>query len=165
MNDRQIRRFCRRITAKCPRAFRSRLKGELKAHIADFLQEHPDADEAALAAHIGQPEEYAAAFVDGMSETECRSLLRRRRLIRGTVIAAALLILATACVTVWQLTKRSATTPIYYVEEYIGGNGRGMEHTETVWYVGDEVIHVPVTTATTQPTASAPPDSPQEYNW
>ena len=165
MNNRQIRRFCRRIAAKCPQAFRSRLTGELKAHIADFLQEHPDADEAAVAAHIGQPEEYAAAFVDGMSETECRSLLRRRRLIRGTVIAAALLILATACVTVWQLAKHSAATPIYYIEKYISGTGKGMEHTETVWYIGDEVIHVPVTEPTAQSIASDPPDSPQEYNW
>lgn len=154
MNDRQIRRFCRRIAAKCPRAFRSRLTGELKAHIADFLQEHPDADEAAVTAHIGQPEEYAAAFVDSMSETESRSLLRRRRFVQIISVILIILVLLAAGWGIYHAILFKKEGKMMFYKIYTSG-----QLTKSAWVTPDgEYVSYesrPTTAPTTQEAGSA----------
>ena len=76
----------------------------LKADIQEYISDHPDAAEADLLAHFGEPEEYAAEYITTMPLCEKKKIISAKKRIAFAVIVgllAALLIwgIGVACTT------------------------------------------------------------------
>ena len=77
---RQIHRYCRQIRGwlPCPAKEKNAILAQIKINIADYQNQNPDADFAAIAAHFGTPQSIASSYVDLMDTGELLRKLRRR---------------------------------------------------------------------------------------
>ena len=76
--------------------YRRSVIASLKADIQEYISDNPDATEADLLAHFGEPEEYAAEYMTTMPLCEQQKIISAKKRIVIAVIAgllAALLIL------------------------------------------------------------------------
>lgn len=59
----------------------------IRETVQEFVQEHPDADVAAIQAQLGTPQEIAAAYVENMETAAVLKGLRIRRRVLFAVCA------------------------------------------------------------------------------
>jgi len=84
-----LRRYYREIRSflPCLRRDKKRILSEIRNSIAQYREEHPDADFGQIEAHFGKPQAIAAACVDGMNTCALLNTLRvRRRILLSFVI-------------------------------------------------------------------------------
>ena len=75
----------------CSRKLKKRCIFDLKADVAEFLEQNPQADFAAVQTRFGSPRQIAAAFVE---EADTEALLRRLRIRRWIVTAISVVTIA-----------------------------------------------------------------------
>ena len=116
--NRQIHRYCRQIRGwlPCPAKEKNAILAQIKINIADYQNQNPDADFAAIAAHFGTPQSIASSYVDLMDTGELLRKLRIRRKITAIILILAAIILVT-----WTGTVIWAT-----IREIINTNGYGI---------------------------------------
>ena len=65
--ERAARRYCRKVRSWLPGGkMRRYVMTQIRETVQEFVQEHPDADVAAIQAQLGTPQEIAAAYVENM---------------------------------------------------------------------------------------------------
>lgn len=82
--------------------YRRSVIASLKADIQEYISDNPDATEADLLAHFGEPEEYAAEYMTTMPLCEQKKMISAKKRIGIAVIVgllAALLIWGVATYT------------------------------------------------------------------
>ena len=61
--ERAARRYCRKVRSWLPGGkMRRYVMTQIRETVQEFVQEHPDADVAAIQAQLGTPQEIAAAY-------------------------------------------------------------------------------------------------------
>ena len=80
---------------------------QIRETVQKFVQEHPDADVAAIQAQLGTPQEIAAAYVENMETAAVLKGLRIRRRVLFAVCATMLAILISWTVLVTVETARA----------------------------------------------------------
>ena len=95
--EKEIRRYCRAVSSwlPCPRNEEKDILEKLKLSIADYQEQNPDADFAAIKALFGTPQTVAAAYVDMMDTAELLRKLRIRRRVLTIVLILAAIVLVT----------------------------------------------------------------------
>lgn len=92
--NRAARRYCRSVRSWLPSGkMRRTIMTQIKDTVNEFIQQHPDADDEAIQAQLGSPQEIATAFVENMGAAEVLKGLRVRRRILAAVLAALFIIL------------------------------------------------------------------------
>ena len=90
-----------RCCLRCPRAARKRFLGEVEAVMMDYLEENPDADYAALCAHLGTPWELAFTVYEIVPPKELKSYRRKRIAL---LVLLILLVMVVFGVVIWKVT-------------------------------------------------------------
>ena len=63
--ERAARRYCRKVRSWLPGGkMRRYVMTQIRETVQEFVREHPDADDAAILAQLGTPQEIAAAYVE-----------------------------------------------------------------------------------------------------
>ena len=87
---------------------------QIKDTVNEFVQQHPDADDAAIQAQLGSPQEIATAFVENMGAAEVLKGLRVRRRILTAVLAVLLIMLLSwTCLVVRATIREDARADAY----------------------------------------------------
>ena len=116
--NRQIHRYCRQIRSwlPCPAKEKNAILAQIKINIADYQNQNPDADFAAIAAHFGTPQSIASSCVDLMDTGELLRRLRIRRRITAIILILAAIILVTWLGSVaWAIYDEILSSNAYYV--------------------------------------------------
>ena len=116
--EKEIRRYCRAVSSwlPCPRNEKKDILEKLKLSIADYQEQNPDADFAAIKAHFGTPQTVAAAYVDMMDTAELLRKLRIRRRVLTIVLILAAIVLVTWLGTVaWAIIEEINSSNAYGV--------------------------------------------------
>lgn len=119
--ERVARRYYRKVRSWLPGGkMRRYVMTQIRETVQEFVQEHPDADVAAIQAQLGTPQEIAAAYVENMETAAVLKGLRIRRRVLFAVCATTLAILISwvALVTVETARAREADERSH-VEIYI----------------------------------------------
>ena len=92
--NRAAGRYCRSVRSWLPSGkMRRTIMVQIKDTVNEFVQQHPDADDEAIQAQLGSPQEIATAFVENMGAAEVLKGLRVRRRILTAVLAVLLIML------------------------------------------------------------------------
>lgn len=108
----------RRLT--CSAAARQQLLDRAGQMVEDFFREDPEADDAALTAAFGEPQEFAAQMLATLEPEEVAAARRRQKwLRRGGVLALLLALAAVAavCFVRWQTLRAIIPDDVYGVIE------------------------------------------------
>ena len=97
IRSKAMKRYCQQVAdwLPCYGKQKQGILNNLEHRVAEYVEENPTADVAALTAHFGKPQAVAAAQVDAMSTPELlRALHIRKRIFVtvATVVGAAALI-------------------------------------------------------------------------
>ena len=120
--ERAARRSCRKVRSWLPGGkMRRYVMTQIRETVQEFVQEHPDADVAAIQAQLGTPQEIAAAYVENMETAAVLKGLRIRRRVLFAVCATMLAILIswTVLVTIVTVRDRNSIGDAPYIEVYI----------------------------------------------
>lgn len=120
--ERAARRYCRKVRSWLPGGkMRRYVMTQIRETVQEFVQEHPDADVAAIQAQLGTPQEIAAAYVENMETAAVLKGLRIRRRVLFAVCATMLVILIswTVLVTIVTVRDRNSIGDAPYIEVYI----------------------------------------------
>lgn len=92
--ERAARRYYRKVRSWLPGGkMRRYVMTQIRETVQEFVQEHPDADVAAIQAQLGTPQEIAAAYVENMETAAVLKGLRIRRRVLFAVCVTTLAIL------------------------------------------------------------------------
>lgn len=106
--ERAARRYYRKVLSWLPGGkMRRYVMTQIRETVQEFVQEHPDADVAAIQAQLGTPQEIAAAYVENMETAAVLKGLRIRRRVLFAVCATMLAILISWTVLVTVETARA----------------------------------------------------------
>ena len=106
--ERAARRYYRKVQSWLPGGkMRRYVMTQIRETVQEFVQEHPDADGAAIQAQLGTPQEIAAAYVENMETAAVLKGLRIRRRVLFAVCATMLAILISWTVLVTVETARA----------------------------------------------------------
>ena len=106
--ERAARRYYRKVRSWLPVGkMRRYVMTQIRETVQEFVQEHPDADVAAIQAQLGTPQEIAAAYVENMETAAVLKGLRIRRRVLFAVCATMLAILISWTVLVTVETARA----------------------------------------------------------
>ncbi len=106
--ERAARRYYRKVQSWLPGGkMRRYVMTQIRETVQEFVQEHPDADVAAIQAQLGTPQEIAAAYVENMETAAVLKGLRIRRRVLFAVCATMLAILISWTVLVTVETARA----------------------------------------------------------
>ena len=106
--ERAARRYYRKVRSWRPGGkMRRYVMTQIRETVQEFVQEHPDADVAAIQAQLGTPQEIAAAYVENMETAAVLKGLRIRRRVLFAVCATMLAILISWTVLVTVETARA----------------------------------------------------------
>lgn len=96
-NEAVFRRYCRQIRSLLPCSLKDkhRILREIRERLADYREQNPEADAAAVLSYFGAPEVIAAAYIDQMGTAELLKKLRIRRRILTIALTLAGVILVT----------------------------------------------------------------------
>lgn len=94
--DRYFCKLCRKLP--CGRIEKQRILSDLQLNTENWLETHPDADEAAFLEAFGTPDAVAQSYIEQMDPTEISKKLKTRKTIL-TIVAA----LAVAILLIWLL--------------------------------------------------------------
>lgn len=88
--DAQLKKYYRAIKLEmlCPGDTKARICKDIENDIQAYLQEHPDADFAAVEEHFGSPKQICAAYVEEMATPE---LMKKLKIRKRIIIPSALL--------------------------------------------------------------------------
>ena len=115
--NRAARRYCRSVRSWLPSGkMRRTIMVQIKDTVNEFVQQHPDADDAAIQAQLGSPQEIATACVENMGAAEILKGLRVRRRILTAVLAVLLVILVSWTCLVVRATIREDAHANGYIE-------------------------------------------------
>lgn len=120
--ERAVRRYYRKVRSWLPGGkMRRYVMTQIRETVQEFVQEHPDADVAAIQAQLGTPQEIAAAYVENMETAAVLKGLRIRRRVLFAVCATMLAILIswTVLVTIVTVRDRNSIGDAPYIEVYI----------------------------------------------
>lgn len=120
--ERAARRYYRKVQSWLPGGkMRRYVMTQIRETVQEFVQEHPDADVAAIQAQLGTPQEIAAAYVENMETAAVLKGLRIRRRVLFAVCATMLAILISwvALVTIVTVRDRNSIGDAPYIEVYI----------------------------------------------
>ncbi len=120
--ERAARRYYRKVRSWLPGGkMRRYVMTQIRETVQEFVQEHPDADVAAIQAQLGTPQEIAAAYVENMETAAVLKGLRIRRRVLFAVCATTLAILISwvALVTIVTVQDRNSIGDAPYIEVYI----------------------------------------------
>lgn len=120
--ERAARRYYRKVRSWLPGGkMRRYVMTQIRETVQEFVQEHPDADVAAIQAQLGTPQEIAAAYVENMETAAVLKGLRIRRRVLFAVCATTLAILISwvALVTIVTVRDRNSIGDAPYIEVYI----------------------------------------------
>lgn len=120
--ERAVRRYYRKVRSWLPGGkMRGYVMTQIRETVQEFVQEHPDADVAAIQAQLGTPQEIAAAYVENMETAAVLKGLRIRRRVLFAVCATMLAILIswTVLVTIVTVRDRNSIGDAPYIEVYI----------------------------------------------
>lgn len=120
--ERAARRYYRKVRSWLPGGkMRRYVMTQIRETVQEFVQEHPDADVAAIQAQLGTPQEIAAAYVENMETAAVLKGLRIRRRVLFAVCATMLAILIswTVLVTIVTVRDRNSIGDAPYIEVYI----------------------------------------------
>ena len=120
--ERAARRYYRKVRSWQPGGkMRRYVMTQIRETVQEFVQEHPDADVAAIQAQLGTPQEIAAAYVENMETAAVLKGLRIRRRVLFAVCATMLAILIswTVLVTIVTVRDRNSIGDAPYIEVYI----------------------------------------------
>lgn len=120
--ERAARRYYRKVRSWLPGGkMRRYVMTQIRETVQEFVQEHPDADVAAIQAQLGTPQEIAAAYVENMETAAVLKDLRIRRRVLFAVCATMLAILIswTVLVTIVTVRDRNSIGDAPYIEVYI----------------------------------------------
>lgn len=120
--ERAVRRYYRKVRSWLPGGkMRRYVMTQIRETVQEFVQEHPDADVAAIQAQLGTPQEIAAAYVENMETAAVLKGLRIRRRVLFAVCATMLAILISwvALVTIVTVRDRNSIGDAPYIEVYI----------------------------------------------
>ena len=106
--ERAAGRYYRKVRSWLPGGkMRRYVMTQIRETVQEFVQEHPDADVAAIQAQLGTPQEIAAAYVENMETAAVLKGLRIRRRVLFAVCATTLAILISWTVLVTVETARA----------------------------------------------------------
>ena len=106
--ERAARRYYRKVRSWLPGGkMRRYVMTQIRETVQEFVQEHPDADVAAIQAQLGTPQEIAAAYVENIETAAVLKGLRIRRRVLFAVCATMLAILISWTVLVTVETARA----------------------------------------------------------
>lgn len=106
--ERAARRYYRKVRSWLPDGkMRRYVMTQIRETVQEFVQEHPDADVAAIQAQLGTPQKIAAAYVENMETAAVLKGLRIRRRVLFAVCATMLAILISWTVLVTVETARA----------------------------------------------------------
>lgn len=106
--ERAARRYYRKVRSWLSGGkMRRYVMTQIRETVQEFVQEHPDADVAAIQAQLGTPQEIAAAYVENMETAAVLKGLRIRRRVLFAVCAKMLAILISWTVLVTVETARA----------------------------------------------------------
>lgn len=106
--ERAARRYYRKVRSWLPGGkMRRYVMTQIRETVQEFVQEHPDADVAAIQAQLGTPQEIAAAYVENMETAAVLKGLGIRRRVLFAVCATMLAILISWTVLVTVETARA----------------------------------------------------------
>lgn len=106
--ERAARRYYCKVRSWLPGGkMRRYVMTQIRETVQEFVQEHPDADVAAIQAQLGTPQEIAAAYVENMETAAVLKGLRIRRRVLFAVCATMLAILISWTVLVTVETARA----------------------------------------------------------
>ena len=115
--NRAARRYCRSVRSWLPSGkMRRTIMAQIKDTVNEFVQQHPDADDEAIQAQLGSPQEIATACVENMGAAEVLKGLRVRRRILTAVLAALFIILLSWTCLVARATIRENAHANGYIE-------------------------------------------------
>lgn len=120
--ERAARRYYRKVRSWLPGGkMRRYVMTQIRETVQEFVQEHPDADVAAIQAQLGTPQEIAAAYVENMETAAVLKSLRIRRRVLFAVYVTTLAILISwvALVTIVTVRDRNSIGDAPYIEVYI----------------------------------------------
>lgn len=120
--ERAARRYYRKVRSWLPGGkMRRYVMTQIRETVQEFVQEHPDADVAAIQAQLGTPQEIAAAYVENTETAAVLKGLRIRRRVLFAVCATMLAILISwvALVTIVTVRDRNSIGDAPYIEVYI----------------------------------------------
>ena len=113
-------KYCKLVKKKCPKAFKKRIIPELEGAVCDFCNENETTAIDVIYDRFGRPEDFAAAYVDNMDDTEKLNLLKRSKRIKIAVIVAvaifSIALIVGAVIFIWQDSQSIAS---YYGEDII----------------------------------------------
>ena len=72
---------------ECPRKLRRDVLLRLRSDLADYLHEHPEADDRELTAQMGEPVEFARSYIASLEPAELEAAIKKAKFIKRTVIA------------------------------------------------------------------------------
>ena len=120
--ERAARRYYRKVRSWLPGGkMRRYVMTQIRETVQEFVQEHPEADVAAIQAQLGTPQEIVAAYVENMETAAVLKGLRIRRRVLFAVCATMLAILIswTVLVTIVTVRDRNSIGDAPYIEVYI----------------------------------------------
>ena len=120
--ERAARRYYRKVRSWLPGGkMRRYVMTQIRETVQEFVQEHPEADVAAIQAQLGTPQEIAAAYVENMETAAVLKGLRIRRRVLFAVCVTTLAILISwvALVTIVTVRDRNSIGDAPYIEVYI----------------------------------------------
>lgn len=120
--ERAARRYYRKVRSWLPGGkMRRYVMTQIRETVQEFVQEHPDADVAAIQSQLGTPQEIAAAYVENMETAAVLKGLRIRRRVLFAVCATTLAILISwvALVTIVTVRDRNSIGDAPYIEVHI----------------------------------------------
>lgn len=118
-HEKDIARYCRAVTKKCPRAYRKKLRETLSSSVEEYLETHPTADMQAFEAHFGTPQQCVEAFVDAMSNDEKQYYIQRSKILVFCAVAALAFFVAAVSITAIIIILDTHAARAGYVEVYI----------------------------------------------
>lgn len=99
MEQKEIRRYLKKVKRYCPYPFRKKLMPELEGNLLDFLDENPDSTIADVEEHFGAPETFGYAYILAMEDEERRRLVKQSRRVK--VVALAVTVVCVIAMAAW----------------------------------------------------------------
>lgn len=117
INNRAARRYLRQVRSLLPSGrVKRQLMEQISACVYSYLEQEPDADDAALQARFGAPEDIAAAHVESMGTSEILKKLKIHRRIMIAVIVGLLVALLVWVGSVTLISKDAHNSTHGYID-------------------------------------------------
>ena len=115
--NRAARRYCRSVRSWLPSGkMRRTIMAQIKDTVNEFVQHDPDADDEAIQAQLGSPQEIATAFVENMGAAEVLKGLRvRRRVLTAVFVAVLVILVSWTCLVARATIRENAHNDEYIV--------------------------------------------------